>query len=70
MHFTSTKEGDGMLHAALVLLVVGLVAAFFGFTTIAGTAFGLAKILAVLFLVAAAVLFLLGRSGVRSLRNV
>ena len=59
-----------MLHAALVLLVIGLVAAFFGFTTIAGTAFGIAKILAVLFLIAAAVLFLLGRSGVRRLGTI
>jgi uncharacterized membrane protein YtjA (UPF0391 family) len=39
-----------MLHMALVFLVVGLVAALLGFTTIAGASFAIAKFLAGLFL--------------------
>jgi uncharacterized membrane protein YtjA (UPF0391 family) len=39
-----------MLHMALVFLVIGLIAALFGFTTIAGASFALAKFLAGLFL--------------------
>jgi len=40
-----------MLHMALVFLVVGLIAALLGFTTIAGASFAIAKFLAGLFLV-------------------
>ena len=40
-----------MLHMALVFLVIGLVAAVLGFTTIAGASFAIAKFLAGLFLV-------------------
>ena len=40
-----------MLHMALVFLVVGLIAAVLGFTTIAGASFAIAKFLAGLFLV-------------------
>ncbi len=40
-----------MLQLAILFLVVGLVAAVLGFTTIAGAAFGIAKFLAGLFLV-------------------
>jgi uncharacterized membrane protein YtjA (UPF0391 family) len=40
-----------MLHMALVFLVIGLVAALLGFTTIAGASFAIAKFLAGLFLV-------------------
>jgi uncharacterized membrane protein YtjA (UPF0391 family) len=40
-----------MLHMALVFLVIGLIAAVLGFTTIAGAAIGIAKFLAGLFLV-------------------
>jgi len=40
-----------MLHMALVFLVVGLIAAVLGFTTIAGGSFAIAKFLAGLFLV-------------------
>jgi uncharacterized membrane protein YtjA (UPF0391 family) len=40
-----------MLHMALVFLVIGLVAAVLGFTTIAGASFMIAKFLAGLFLV-------------------
>ena len=39
-----------MLHMALVFLVVGLIAALLGFTTIAGASFAIAKFLAGLFL--------------------
>lgn len=40
-----------MLHMALVFLVVGIIAALLGFTTIAGASFAIAKFLAGLFLV-------------------
>ena len=40
-----------MLYWAIVFLVVGLIAAALGFTTIAGVTFAIAKFLAVLFLV-------------------
>ena len=40
-----------MLHMALVFLVIGLIAALLGFTTIAGASFAIAKFLAGLFLV-------------------
>jgi uncharacterized membrane protein YtjA (UPF0391 family) len=39
-----------MLKGALVFLVIGLVAALFGFTTIAGASFAIAKVLAGIFL--------------------
>jgi uncharacterized membrane protein YtjA (UPF0391 family) len=40
-----------MLHMALVFLVIGLIAALLGFTTIAGASFAIAKFLAGLFLI-------------------
>jgi uncharacterized membrane protein YtjA (UPF0391 family) len=40
-----------MLNMALVFLVIGLIAALLGFTTIAGASFAIAKFLALLFLV-------------------
>jgi uncharacterized membrane protein YtjA (UPF0391 family) len=39
-----------MLHYALVFLVLGLIAALFGFTGIAGASIGIAKILFFVFL--------------------
>ena len=39
-----------MLHMALVFLVIGLLAALLGFTSIAGASFAIAKFLAGLFL--------------------
>jgi uncharacterized membrane protein YtjA (UPF0391 family) len=39
-----------MLHMAMVFLVIGLIAALLGFTTIAGASFAVAKFLAGLFL--------------------
>ena len=42
--------GVSMLKGAAIFLVVGLAAALFGFTTIAGASFAIAKILAGIFL--------------------
>ena len=39
-----------MLHMAIVFLVIGLISAVLGFTTIAGASFAIAKFLAGLFL--------------------
>jgi uncharacterized membrane protein YtjA (UPF0391 family) len=39
-----------MLKGALVFLVIGLVAAVLGFTTLAGASFAIAKVLAAIFL--------------------
>ncbi len=39
-----------MLHMALVFLVIGVISAILGFTTIAGASFAIAKFLAGLFL--------------------
>jgi uncharacterized membrane protein YtjA (UPF0391 family) len=39
-----------MIHMALVFLVIGIIAALLGFTTIAGASFAVAKFLAGLFL--------------------
>ena len=39
-----------MLKGALIFLVIGLVAALLGFTTIAGASFAIAKVLAGIFL--------------------
>jgi uncharacterized membrane protein YtjA (UPF0391 family) len=43
-------EVGRMLHMALVFLVIGLISAVLGFTTIAGASFAIAKFLAGLFL--------------------
>jgi uncharacterized membrane protein YtjA (UPF0391 family) len=45
------EEDQVMLHMAVVFLVIGLIAALLGFTTIAGASFAIAKFLAGLFLV-------------------
>ena len=49
-----------MLHYALVFLVIGLIAAVFGFGGIASGAMGIAKILFFVFVVMAIVTFVLG----------
>jgi len=49
-----------MLHWALVFLVLGLVAALFGFTGIAGASIGIAKVLFFVFLAIFVVMLLLG----------
>jgi uncharacterized membrane protein YtjA (UPF0391 family) len=50
---------DTMLQGALVFLLIGLVAALLGFTTIAGASFALAKVLAGIFLLMFLVLLVL-----------
>ena len=54
-----------MLHWALTFLVLGLIAALFGFTGIAGASIGIAKILFFVFLVMFAVMLLIGATGGR-----
>ncbi len=54
-----------MLHNALVFLVAALVAAVFGFTGIAGTPMGIARIICVIFMVLCGVSLSLLRSGSR-----
>jgi uncharacterized membrane protein YtjA (UPF0391 family) len=49
-----------MLRWAVIFLVVALVAAVLGFGGIAGAAVGIAKFLFVLFIIIAALMFLLG----------
>jgi len=49
-----------MLHMALVFLVIGLISALLGFTTIAGASFAIAKFLAGLFLVLFIVFLVIG----------
>jgi uncharacterized membrane protein YtjA (UPF0391 family) len=56
-----------MLHMALVFLVIGLIAALLGFTTIAGAAIGIAKFLAGLFLVLFLVFLILGLVATRKI---
>ena len=55
----------GMLHMALVFLVVGIIAALLGFTTIAGASFAIAKFLAGLFLILFLVFLIIGLSAAR-----
>jgi len=55
--------GELMLHMALVFLVIGVIAALLGFTTIAGAAFGVAKFLAGLFLILFLVFLVIGLSA-------
>ena len=49
-----------MLQWALVFLVLGLVAALFGFTSVAGASIGIAKILFFVFLAIFAVMLIMG----------
>ena len=53
-----------MLHMALVFLVIGVLAALLGFTTIAGVSFAVAKFLAGLFLILFLVFLIIGLSAV------
>jgi uncharacterized membrane protein YtjA (UPF0391 family) len=59
------SEVGFMLHMAFVFLVIGLIAALLGFTTIAGAAFGIAKFLAGLFLVLFLVFLVIGLAATR-----
>jgi uncharacterized membrane protein YtjA (UPF0391 family) len=54
-----------MLQMALVFLVIGLIAALLGFTSIAGAAIGIAKFLAGLFLVLFLVFLILGLTAAK-----
>ena len=51
-----------MLHMAVVFLVIGLIAALLGFTSIAGASIAIAKFLAGLFLVLFLVFLVIGVS--------
>jgi uncharacterized membrane protein YtjA (UPF0391 family) len=57
--------GDLMLHMALVFLVIGIIAALLGFTTIAGASFAIAKLLAGLFLLLFLVFLVIGLIAAR-----
>jgi uncharacterized membrane protein YtjA (UPF0391 family) len=54
-----------MLQYALLFLVVGIIAAVLGFTSIAGASFAIAKFLAGLFLVLFVIFVILAIAGVR-----
>jgi uncharacterized membrane protein YtjA (UPF0391 family) len=54
-----------VLHMALVFLVIGILAALLGFTTIAGASFAIAKLLAGLFLVLFLVFLIAGLAAAR-----
>ena len=56
------REEDLMLKAAILFLLVGVVAAVLGFTSIAGASFAIAKIFAFLFLVLFLVFLVIGMS--------
>ncbi len=53
-----------MLSWSIIFLIIALVAALLGFTTIAGAAIGIAKILFVVFLVLFVLSLFLGRRAV------
>lgn len=52
-----------MLKWALIFLIFALIAAVFGFTSIAGTAAWIAKLLFVVFLIAFVLSFIFGRKS-------
>ena len=54
-----------MLHTALVFLVIGILAALLGFTTIAGASFAIAKFLAGLFLALFLIFLVIGMMAAR-----
>jgi uncharacterized membrane protein YtjA (UPF0391 family) len=56
-----------MLQMALVFLVIGLLAALLGFTTIAGTSIAIAKFLAGLFLLLFLVFLVIGLTAARKI---
>jgi len=61
----SRTEGERMLHMALVFLVIGIIAALLGFTTIAGASFAIAKFLAGLFLILFLVFLIIGLTAAK-----
>jgi uncharacterized membrane protein YtjA (UPF0391 family) len=56
-----------MLQMALAFLVIGLIAALLGFTTIAGASIAIAKFLAALFLVLFLLFLVLGLTATRKI---
>ncbi len=56
-----------MLYWAVVFLIVGLIAAALGFTSIAGASFAIAKFLAGLFLVLFVIFLILGLTVARKI---
>jgi uncharacterized membrane protein YtjA (UPF0391 family) len=56
-----------MLHMALVFLVIGIIAALLGFTTIAGASIAIAKFLAGLFLLLFLVFLVIGLTAARKI---
>ena len=54
-----------MLHMALVFLVIGIIAALLGFTTIAGASIVIAKFLAGLFLVLFLIFLIVGLTAAK-----
>ena len=58
-----------MLGWALTFLVIGLIAAILGFTTIAGASFAIAKFIAGVFLVLFLVLLILGLTATRKIAS-
>lgn len=56
-----------MLHMALVFLVIGILAALLGFTTIAGASIAIAKFLAALFLVLFLVFLVIGLTAAKKI---
>ena len=59
-------EGISMLKGAAIFLLVGLVAALLGFTTVAGASFAIAKILAGIFLLVFLMLLVLALFATRA----
>lgn len=58
-----------MLRWALIFLVLGLIAALFGFTSVAGAAIGIAKILFYIFLALFLVALLIGMTATSGMRK-
>jgi len=58
-----------MLGWALTFLVIGLIAAVLGFTTIAGASFAIAKFLAAVFFIMFVVFVILGVTAARKLTS-
>ena len=58
-----------MIGWALTFLVIGLVAAMLGFTTIAGASFAIAKFLAAVFLILFLVFVVLGVTAARKITS-
>ena len=56
-----------MLHMALLFLVIGLIAALLGFTTIAGASIAIAKFLAGLFLLLFLVFLVIGLTAAKKI---